>query len=101
MIETLIVACGGACVAGIFQLIVLLINRKQKKSKEEETIAEGVMVLLQDRIKYLAKKYIAEGAISAEDLEDLMRMHKTYKALGGNGYLDQLMNAVKDLPLKG
>lgn len=99
MIETLIVACGGACVAGIFQIIVLLINNRKKKNKEEETVAEGVMVLLQDRIKFLAKHFIADETIAPEDLEDLMRMHKAYKELGGNGYLDQLMDAVKNLPL--
>ena len=99
MIETLIAACGGAAIAGIFQVIVLLINNRKKKNDKEETVAEGVMVLLQDRIKFLAKHYIKDGTISAEDLEDLMRMHTTYKSLGGNGYLDALMTAVKDLPL--
>ena len=100
MIETLIAACGGAAIAGIFQVIVLLINNRKKKNDKEETVAEGVMVLLQDRIKFLAKHYLKDGEISPEDLEDLIRMHTTYKALGGNGYLDQLMTAVKDLTLK-
>lgn len=99
MIETLIAACGGAAVAGIFQLIVLLINNRKKKHDKQDSVAEGVMELLQDRIKHLAKHYLKDGEISTEDLEDLMRMHKVYKALGGNGYLDQLMTAVKELPL--
>ncbi len=95
----IVTACGGAAVAGVFQLVALIINNRKKKNKEEETVAEGVMVLLQDRIKFLAKHYIADTAISPEDLEDLMRMHNVYKNLGGNGYLDTLMAAVKDLPL--
>lgn len=100
MIETLIVACGGAAVAGIFQVIVILINNRKKKHDKQNSVAEGVMELLQDRIKFLAKHYLKDGEISAEDLEDLMRMHKVYKDLGGNGYLDQLMAAVKELPIK-
>lgn len=99
VVIAIVTACGGAAVAGIFQIIALLINNRKKKADKENTVAEGVMVLLQDRIKYLAKKYIAEGVISPEDLEDLMRMHTTYKSLGGNGYLDTLMASVKELNL--
>lgn len=99
IIIALITAGGGAAVAGIFQVVTVLINNRKKKNDKEETISEGVMVLLQDRIKFLAKHYIADTTISPEDLEDLMRMHNVYKNLGGNGYLDTLMAAVKDLPL--
>ena len=99
IIVAAIAACGGALVGGIFQLIVWIANRNAAKHDRRGEIADGVMFLLQDRIKYLAKHYIADAEISAEDLEDLLRMHEVYHKLGGNGYLDTLIAAVKNLPI--
>lgn len=99
MIETIVAACGGAAIAVIGQLIMWAVNRRAEKQSRASEIAEGVMFLLQDRIKYLAKHYLSDGAISAEDLEDLLRMHEVYHKLGGNGYLDTLIGAVKNLKL--
>ena len=81
-------------IAGIFSLVQ---NRKNKK----DGVSKGVRQLLYDRIKYLGRCYISDGTISAEDLEDLMQMHGIYHTdLGGNGYLDNLMEQVKHLPIK-
>lgn len=81
-------------IAGIFSLIQ---NRKNKK----DGVSKGVRQLLYDRIKYLGRCYISDGTISAEDLEDLMQIHGIYHTdLGGNGYLDSLMEQVKRLPIK-
>lgn len=81
-------------IAGIFGLIQ---HRKSKK----DGVSKGVRQLLYDRIKHLGRCYISEGAISAEDLEDLMQMHGIYHSdLGGNGYLDSIMEQVKKLPIK-
>ena len=81
-------------IAGIFSLIQ---NRKNKK----DGVSKGVRQLLYDRIKYLGRCYISDGTISAEDLEDLMQIHGIYHTdLGGNGYLDSLMEQVKHLPIK-
>jgi hypothetical protein len=48
----------------------------------------------------LGRHHIGAGFISVEDLEDLTKMHESYKAdLDGNGFLDNLMGQVKALPL--
>lgn len=53
-----------------------------------------------DRIKYLCKAHLDRGYIATNDLEDLERMHKIYHDdLKGNGFLDDLMNNVKKLPV--
>ena len=83
-----------AVIAGIFGVLQ---GRKNKK----DGVSKGVRQLLYDRIKYLGRCYISDGTISAEDLEDLMQMHGIYHTdLGGNGYLDNLMEQVKHLPIK-
>ena len=58
-------------------------------------------IIMKDRVRYLAKKHIGEGAISLSDRAGLVEMHECYHdALGGNGELNDLMNLVKDLPIK-
>ena len=57
--------------------------------------------ILYDRIKHLGKSHIADGYITVEDLEDLTTMHEVYHdpdKLNGNGFLDNLMKTVKNLP---
>lgn len=116
-------AAGAALVSGVFGVIMWKLNRKAAKedrADERSTIncaARGqeieklqttvdVLILadrtiLYDRIKHLGKSYIAQGYVILEDLEDLDRMHKVYHdpdKLNGNGFLDDLMKAVKSLP---
>lgn len=83
-----------ALITNIFQLI------RERKS-HVDGISNGVRLLLYDRVKYLAKSYIEQGFIWAEDLEDLQRMWECYhNSLDGNGYLDNLMANVHRLPIK-
>lgn len=63
-------------------------------------VAAGVRMILYDRIKWLGKSYIAKGGISTEELEDLVKMHDIYHSLGGNGFLDAIMDSVKALPIE-
>lgn len=85
-------------------LITNLFNIYRDRKSHEDGIAEGVQLLLYDRIKYLAKRYLEAGAIAPDDLEDLARMWACYhdpEGLNGNGYLDSLMAAVGRLPIRG
>lgn len=116
-------AAGASLVSGVFGVIMWKLNRKAAKedrADERSAIncaargqeihdlqtAVDVLILadrtiLYDRIKHLGKSYIAQGYVILEDLEDLDRMHKVYHdpdKLNGNGFLDDLMKAVKSLP---
>lgn len=83
-----------ALISGIFSLV-------GKKKKETGGVTAGTRILLYDRIKYLGRSYIRAGSIASEDLEDIIEMHKVYHDdLGGNGYLDSLMDRVKKLPVR-
>lgn len=112
-------SCGAAIVAGLFGLITWRLNRKAQKEdraadrkladcaargEEIRTLNKKVDVLflaertiLYDRIKHLAKSYIARGWVTVEELEDLNRMHEVYHdedKLNGNGFLSKLMKKV-------
>ena len=101
----LISGVGVAMVNMISSIIGLRMNHKNKQQQEklqaDRRYNAGVRVLLYDRIKHLGKDYIAQGYIHSEDLEDLMQMHKIYHDdLGGNGFLDSVMEQVKSLPIE-
>jgi len=85
------VLSSGALAAIITGLFKFWEVRRCKK----DGVRAGVRQLLYDKIKYLGRKYIAAGEVSDEDLEDLIDMHKIYHTdLGGNGYLDHVMEEV-------
>lgn len=62
---------------------------------------EGMRYVLLDRILYLGKHYINDGAVDFDDRKRLRDMHTSYHSgLGGNGDADNIMDAVDALPLK-
>lgn len=106
--ELLAIALGGgmaaAIVSGIIQIVMWKLQRKaeleDKSKKNDDYVKTALKILMQDRIKYLGKRYIINGSIDAEDLRDLMEMHKCYHDdLDGNGFLDNVMAQVKKLPI--
>lgn len=81
-------------VTGIFTLLA------QKKGKANG-IEKGVRQILYSSIKEKCHDYIRRGWINDDELKDLLIEHEIYHTdLGGNGYLDEMMSAVKRLPLK-
>lgn len=116
-------ASGAALFAGIFSLFQWILNRKatkedreaEKKEKAEEqkamadknlnekvdALCVAVRELLYDRIKHLGKSYLERGSITSEELKDFLSMHQIYhNTLEGNGFLDEIVRQVKDLPIK-
>lgn len=116
-------AGGAAIIAGLFSIWQWFLNRNAKKEdqavqqKADDCKARGEdiarvenqvkalykanRIQMYDRIKHLGKAYIAAHEISSEDLEDLIDMHKCYHDdLGGNGFLDEIMEQVRHLPIK-
>ena len=103
--DLLMVILGGgftaALVSGVFQVIILKLNRRNAKDDKDAHITRALRMILHDRIKYLGKRYIREGYVDAEDLRDLIAMHQCYHDdLKGNGFLDTIMLQVKELPIK-
>jgi hypothetical protein len=105
-------AAGAAIIKGLFDLANWFLNRMARKEdaaeEKEQLDAKELMrrmdilfladrTILYDRIKHLGKSYISRGWLTVEELEDLKLMHKVYHdpdKLNGNGFLDDLMNAV-------
>ena len=81
---------------GFWTFIQFWIQRKFEKESKQSKMLKG---LGHDRICYLAESYLKEGKISKEDYENLHDyLYMPYKALGGNGTAEKLMNEIEKLP---
>ena len=109
-------AGGAALIAGAWALIKWLAERRAaKKDSMKESLDDRIAKLerltealvasqrsiLYTQIKDRAKAALAAGEVSTEELEDITRKHELYHGpLGGNGYLDTLMDKLRELPVR-
>lgn len=126
LLKSLLGGAGGAAiVSGLYGLIQWWLNRKAQKedraaedqeskceqrgedmrdlSRKMDVLFLADRTILYDRIKHLAKSYIAQGFVTVEDLEDINRMHAVYHdpdKLDGNGFLKDLMHTVNSLEIR-
>ena len=86
--------------SGITAIILALLQRKWARDDKSDAIVEALKVLMVDRVRHLGQAYIAAGSVSLSDKEALEEMHRAYKALGGNGHLNTVMEEVDELPIR-
>lgn len=100
MDELLITYAGQAAYAmGCF--LIGWLWRSLKISRRDYTlIREGVCALLRERLLHRIEDRIEEGWCSTAMKDDIIKMNKIYRALGGNGAVPPLMHKLDDLPLK-
>lgn len=99
--DVLATALSGSIGAGIMALVLAWCQRRWKRQDDKDgsirALVAAQKVLMIDRVRYLGGKYIERGEITLEDLETLHEMYDAYKALGGNGHLDPIVDAVDKL----
>ena len=71
------------------------------KSNKQSSLEEGVKALLHDRIYSECEKQLQQDFIRRDDYENLQYLYKPYRALGGNGTCERLMNEIDKIPIKG
>lgn len=72
----------------------------QTKFQAKDDKTKMLLGLGHDRIVYLCSKYLEKGFITYEEYENLYEyLYKPYKAMGGNGTAERLMEEVKKLPV--
>ena len=99
-IVTIVVAILGS---GAFSTLVsAIVNDRAKKRESASGEQAALRLLMKDRLRFLCVRYIHQGWIYEDELEDLIEMHGVYhNQLKGNGYLDTLMGKVKALEVRG
>lgn len=81
----------------ILSYIVWLL-KKQKKDRIANTI--GTMLLLRVQMIDYHDKWTQRGYTTKHGLENFIEMHEAYHTLGGNGMIAELLNEIKELPIK-
>ena len=88
------VLCASLATSGLWAYIAKRNDKKDAKTKM-------LVGLGHDRIVYLGVKYITRGYITRDEYENLHDyLYTPYKALGGNGSAEHIMDEVKDLPIR-
>ena len=105
--DLLIVFLGSSAFAALVNQIC---NHFAKRAERKSGMNKGIRLILKNDIRTQKQtimnqfliKYIEQGWIYEDELEDIIIMHECYhNDLGGNGYLDELMKRVKSLPIHG
>ncbi|MBO6230909.1 MAG: hypothetical protein J6O50_10115 [Ruminiclostridium sp.] len=72
-----------------------------KKHDTKSAKTQMIIGLGHDRIMTLGKYYIERGSITADEYENLYEyLYKPYEFMGGNGSAKQIMDKVRQLPMK-
>lgn len=99
-IVTIIVAIIGSGVLNTLLNYAISVREKRKDVNGVEK--QALRLIMKTIIQFLCLHYIERKWIYADELDDLIAMHKCYHdGLNGNGYLDELMSRVKSLEIRG
>ena len=75
-------------------------NAINNKAEHRSSLNAMMIGLGHNKIIELCERYIVRGYITVDEYDDLtVHLYKPYKALGGNGTAEKLVNEVKKLPI--
>lgn len=94
-IQTLVtIICSVFASSGLWALV-------QKRMDKNDARTRMIKGLGHSEIMRFGMKYITRGWITKDEYEDLcVYLYEPYKALGGNGSAERIMEEVKRLPIK-
>lgn len=85
------------CVSAGFRFIV---QKLKERKTEQDSIKDGVLALLHDRLYQGCTYFIKQEEISTAEMKNIEYLYRGYHALGGNGTGTELYERVKELKLK-
>lgn len=88
-ILTFLVQCG------VFKFLYSFVGEYRKRDKARDN---AVRSLLRTEIINICHKTEEKGFLPIYNLENINDMYKAYKALGGNGAIDELYSQTKSYP---
>lgn len=62
-----------------------------------QILKEGLMTMHADRLDHLMTVYLRDEFITDGQYKSLVNMHDSYKALGGNSYIDDKFERVQEM----
>lgn len=78
----------------------LLCRRQKKADLRQRAVEQGIQALLRDRILQSYYRYAERGWITLHGLENVETLYREYHALGGNGTVTKLVEAMRSLEVR-
>jgi len=91
--EVLIAIIGSSALFSFIQFIITRIDNKRNNP-----LNDAVKALLRDRLIHICSGYLRNGEIRVNDLDTVISLYTSYKELGGNGFVTELVDQVTELP---
>ena len=97
LIQTYIIALPIILTALTGYVVWILQNQK----KDRNANSKGTMLLLRVQLIEYHAEWQERGYVTKHGLQNFLEMYDAYHALGGNGMVTDLLNEVKELPIRG
>ncbi|MEG0137946.1 MAG: hypothetical protein RRY22_00295 [Bacilli bacterium] len=86
---------------GLFLSFIAFVFKRLLTYKDNiENINDGMKSILRIKISENYEKIIEKNCITLYDKEGVMDMYECYKKLGGNGFIDELIENINKIPIK-
>lgn len=85
-------------IPSIFTMILYCIRYCEKYTKQMKVLAKAQQAQMRSQLLEQYHKYMKDGYISEEHMEDWENQYQAYHSLGKNGILDNRRNALLKLP---
>lgn len=72
----------------------------KNQNKNRDANSKGTMLLLRVQLIEYHEEWTKRGYVTKHGIENFIEMYDAYHALGGNGMVTQLLEEVKELPIK-
>jgi hypothetical protein len=99
--ETTILELGtaAAAITAIIALCAWIAKPVRKIIDLLSSHSEALKAVLKNSITRAHREFTAKGEIGRFALQSVIDMHTQYKALGGNGFVDEIVEEIKELPV--
>lgn len=97
MKEIIIAIIGSGALSALVSGGIALLNGKRKAKRG---IDRAVSFLILGELERQFDKLVAKGKCSRKDMKRFREVYDTYKSLGGDGYADDMLEAIKELEVQ-
>jgi tRNA U34 5-carboxymethylaminomethyl modifying GTPase MnmE/TrmE len=71
------------------------------QTKEQSIIqSRAILSMLRNTLRHMCTEVLKKGYITTNELETLLKAYASYKEMFGNKFIDELVDKVKELPVK-
>lgn len=103
----ILIACVPTFLGFIMQIVFAVIskhnadktNKKLEEKLQDDSLKRGVQAQLRHTLRRDGNKYIEQGHIEYDQLQDFENMYMAYHNLGQNGVMDVFHEQVHNLPI--